>query len=144
DRRPTRDGASRAAGPPRAGGRSGTSGGGLPGAGRGWGGVARRGAFQVGRSAGDATKGDKPSWVSSKEPPEPMDRWVRVEDRSDRPEARLAKGTREATGQERSPSRVPQTKPLPTAVAAEIRECSFTANHRQRKHLLHRAEQKIE
>jgi tetratricopeptide (TPR) repeat protein len=38
---------------------------------------------------------------------------------------------------------VPQTKPLPTAVAAEIRESSFSATQRQRDFLLRRAEQAI-
>jgi tetratricopeptide (TPR) repeat protein len=38
---------------------------------------------------------------------------------------------------------VPQTKPLPRAVAIEIRESSFTATQRQREYLLGRAEQAI-
>jgi tetratricopeptide (TPR) repeat protein len=69
-----------------------------------------------------------------------MDRWEREPDRSDPPESRRAK-TQAAPGQ--PASRVPHTKPLPTSVATEIKESSFTATQRQREHLLRRAEQAI-
>src|SRR6202034_3525653 len=72
-----------------------------------------------------------------------MDRWVRDEDRSNRSSSRQLKSPRTAMAQDRSPSRVPQTKPLPATVAIEIRESSFTATQRQREYLLRRAEQAI-
>jgi tetratricopeptide (TPR) repeat protein len=72
-----------------------------------------------------------------------MDRWVRVEERNDRSVSRQAKASRTAAAKEAPASRVPHTKPLPTSVAFEIRESSFTSTQRQREHLLRRAEQAI-
>jgi hypothetical protein len=101
--------------------------------GKRWGGVARRGAFQVTRSPGDMKK-DRPEWGASLTPPPPMDLWVRSETSS----STKMGPTR---SRETPISRVPRTRPLPPAVAAAITKAS--PSPREREYLFRRAEQAI-
>jgi tetratricopeptide (TPR) repeat protein len=72
-----------------------------------------------------------------------MDRWVRDDERLDRPASGPKRVERGNGAQGQATSRVPHIKALPAAVAVEIRESSFTATQRQREYLLRRAEQAI-
>ncbi len=117
----------------------------LPAAGRGWGGVARRGAFQVSRSAADAKKVEPPRWGSSKSRPAPMDEWVRVDTDNGQARSRGGNSPRSASARptQSGAARVPRTQSLPTNVAAEIREGAVVATKRQRDYLVRRSEQSI-
>ncbi len=109
----------------------------LPAAARGWGGVARRGAFQVDRSASEASTDAAPGWgrVPS-EPPRPLDRWIRVDDED-------AQTRTPRTSGPISVARVTSPHPLPSTVAAEIRAAARTATKVQRDQLVRRFEQGV-
>ena len=112
----------------------------LPDAARKWGNVARRGARLVG--AADRAPDEAPR--ANREPPAPMDRWVRADGgesewEDDRPFSG-PRGARRAPGPRRNPVK---TKPLAPEVAADIRKAAVTATAHHREVLVHKMEEAI-